>query len=399
MKLTQDQQNALDAINQMIANDEPYLVIDGSAGTGKSTLIKQISDQLPIWNSVFALIHGNKKLHLALTATTHKACHSLTDATNLPVQTIQSLLGGRMVSGKMKYPDKPVIPNTFNLIIIDEYSYIDELLLKVIKKLSCMGTYIVFVGDHTQLPPVKSKTIPVHEENFPTVHLEQQVRQETSVLKDIGKDLKEYVLTQKFPSLQSDGESFIYYEDDQEEEFIQNLIASYRRGTSRFISYSNERSVEISKFLFAELRKREDIQVGDQLVNNSYFNGYVGKIKTDTVVTVTAATKGTYTIPNRKTVAGTYIDLGAHKSLFVPDSYTDFDLINESQYEHTLKRCWIDLRPQYACTVHKSQGSTFDQVFIDLTDFSSIYDDDTLARLLYVAMTRAKKKLHVIGHL
>ena len=58
-----------------------------------------------------------------------------------------------------------------------------------------------------------------------------------------------------------------------------------------------------------------------------------------------------------------------------------------------------DLRPRDACTVYKAQGSTLESVFIDLTDISSNGVADTVARLLYVAASRATDKVYFFGEL
>ena len=50
-----------------------------------------------------------------------------------------------------------------------------------------------------------------------------------------------------------------------------------------------------------------------------------------------------------------------------------------------LKQNFPDLRPRDAATVHKSQGSTYDNVFIDLGNISTCHQADQAARMLYVA--------------
>ena len=62
---------------------------------------------------------------------------------------------------------------------------------------------------------------------------------------------------------------------------------------------------------------------------------------------------------------------------------------------------WADLRPTFASTVNKAQGSTYDKVFIDLSDFKPMVHKDPiqLARLLYVAMSRAKYQVIFTGDL
>jgi ATP-dependent exoDNAse (exonuclease V) alpha subunit len=64
-----------------------------------------------------------------------------------------------------------------------------------------------------------------------------------------------------------------------------------------------------------------------------------------------------------------------------------------------IKKKWLDLRPAFASTVHKSQGSTYDTVYINLTDIGKCRVPSDVARMLYVAITRAAKKVVLYGEL
>jgi ATP-dependent exoDNAse (exonuclease V) alpha subunit len=64
-----------------------------------------------------------------------------------------------------------------------------------------------------------------------------------------------------------------------------------------------------------------------------------------------------------------------------------------------INKTWIDLRAAYACTINKSQGSTYDKVFIDLDDLKRCNQPNTLARLLYVAVSRARYQVIFTGDL
>ena len=59
----------------------------------------------------------------------------------------------------------------------------------------------------------------------------------------------------------------------------------------------------------------------------------------------------------------------------------------------------LDLRMVDASTVHKAQGSTLDTVYIDLDDISKCTQKDLTAKLLYVAVSRARKKVVFFGDL
>ena len=64
-----------------------------------------------------------------------------------------------------------------------------------------------------------------------------------------------------------------------------------------------------------------------------------------------------------------------------------------------IKQGWADLRPIHASTVHKAQGSTYREVFIDLANISKNNKWREVARLVYVAVTRASHKVHIFGDL
>lgn len=66
-----------------------------------------------------------------------------------------------------------------------------------------------------------------------------------------------------------------------------------------------------------------------------------------------------------------------------------------SEY-YTVRNLFLDIRPPYACTVHKSQGSTYCNVFIDMDD---IKHASNKMRLMYVAITRCSNTVALKGNL
>ena len=53
----------------------------------------------------------------------------------------------------------------------------------------------------------------------------------------------------------------------------------------------------------------------------------------------------------------------------------------------------------HSCTIHKAQGSTVNTVYIDCKDISTCRNPDTVARLLYVAATRATDRIVFLNNL
>lgn len=58
-----------------------------------------------------------------------------------------------------------------------------------------------------------------------------------------------------------------------------------------------------------------------------------------------------------------------------------------------LKSYFSDVRPAYAMTAHKSQGSTFENVFVDAKDILANPNREEALRCLYVAISRASKNV------
>ena len=409
MQLTQDQTNVLEAAKLMLLEDHPVLVVDGSAGTGKTTLIKEILNlwKDKQWAATLRLTNTRPK-KIEVTATTNKAVDSLKQATGHECRTLHSFLKIKMQYGKPVYPSINPILNT--LLIIDEYSYIDSELLDYLMKSIGKSSSIIFVGDHAQLAPVGSRKIPVAARGFPTIELKEQVRQETSVLKEVAESLKQYVLDGEFPELKPDGKSFIHYEDRDNEAFADAMVKAFKEGSARFLSFTNERTLEVSKFLFEELENRTDYQEGDYMVNNKFYQGIFGLIKTDATVRLTRVEPGLFHVHHQidgklvtDSIHGLFVDISVFKNLFIPKDYKAHahyaNAKMDDSMRHAISTVWVDFRPQYACTVHKSQGSTYDRVFLDLSDFANVSSSKSLSRLLYVAMSRARKEIHVIGNL
>ena len=76
--LTPDQQNALEQFTQFLTDpSEQVFVLEGYSGTGKTTLVKTLLDQLPKLMKAARLINPNvQRYDVELTATTNKAAEN-----------------------------------------------------------------------------------------------------------------------------------------------------------------------------------------------------------------------------------------------------------------------------------------------------------------------------------
>lgn len=155
MKLTDEQEKGLDQLKSFI-NDKhsKYFLLQGYAGTGKSTLINEFINWYQTNRGIFFD-------ELVITAPTNKAVNVLKRLSTHAVdyKTLHSLLGlkykitddGKEVFEKDKYT-KPTV-YLYGCVIVDESSMIDDEIFQELID-TAFDQKIIFVGDPAQIPPV-----------------------------------------------------------------------------------------------------------------------------------------------------------------------------------------------------------------------------------------------------
>jgi exodeoxyribonuclease V alpha subunit len=135
----QPAENQKDAIRYALENK--VMVITGGPGTGKTTIIKAILK-----------IFSQMKIHIMLAAPTGRAAKRMSEMTGHPAKTIHRLLEYSIHKHGFQRNEKN--PLDCDLLIIDEASMIDTILMyHLLKAVPATGTCI-FVGDVNQLPSV-----------------------------------------------------------------------------------------------------------------------------------------------------------------------------------------------------------------------------------------------------
>mgnify|MGYP000507139747 CR=1 FL=1 len=127
-----------EAVNSALSH--PLSILTGGPGTGKTTTIKALID---------ALEAGRKRY--ALASPTGRAAKRLSEATGRPASTIHRLLGYKPGEG-FKYNASH--PLQLDMLVIDEASMIDLVLINTLLKALEPGTHLLLVGDIDQLPSV-----------------------------------------------------------------------------------------------------------------------------------------------------------------------------------------------------------------------------------------------------
>jgi len=421
MNLTNDQQNALDSLQAFIFDDTPMLVLEGYAGTGKSTLLKTFLQQLPDLLAGYALVDpAYVPRTIFFTATTHKAVENLMQI--LPreqiagLNTTASLFAMRLVQQSYKKSklvfagiQQVKFPKN-SLIFIDEASYLDSDIMSVISDTSiAKDSKVVFIGDPAQLIPINMTRCPVFHAKLPTIKLTEVIRQSAdNPLLDLVTEFREAVATKVFPPIPH-GIPEIGYMDDRVT--VANTLKQvfsdpdWNPSKSRILAYTNNRVTAYNDWLAEQLEGTSQLIEGCYYINNRAVNAHSSIIRaSETVMVLGIATQLDYV----HGIPGSWVKLVSNGSpvrdlLFAPHNYRQWAAqtkIWEKEEHHTAlhtSQSWVDLRRMYSSTVNKAQGSTFDECWIDLEDIATCRNPEQRARLLYVAASRARNKITFIN--
>lgn len=143
---------------------------------------------------------------------------------------------------------------------------------------------------------------------------------------------------------------------------------------------------------------------GEYAITNEFIRGnFGGSWQVDSEVEIT---KVNTTPMHMYGVKGHLIEIDDCYTSFLPCSFKDTkELLKKLAAEKDwkkyfeIKETWFDLRAVYASSIHKAQGSTYDTVFIDLADIGRNWNASDVARLLYVGLSRAAKRVVCYGYL
>lgn len=413
--MNSDDQNAAlqGALDNIIHGDGREYIITGSPGTGKSYLTDQIISE--------AIRAGWQVL---LSATTHKAVEVVSNFAKIDAFTIHKILNLIVWTDYQKDETQLVPGNPKNeilrdysfrplLVVVDEasmvsdelYGFIDEALNKYPKM------RILYVGDKNQLPPVNEEVPIVFNRGIPMSELTTIHRQkEGSTIREISANLKRAIDDETWfvDPIKSSTDIHVLGQDD----FLARLEEHYRSDEYqadpnyvKALAYRNKTVNQFNAYIRKFFYDDPEYQVGERLVVNS---AYVQKgqtiAKTESIVTL-----------HENTEDRLYDELDVRRLRLETPEGVEFEafitphprifsriknrLFNEGKTLEAIRfiESFVKVRPIYASTVHKSQGSTYNNVFVEIDDICACRNYKEIARLIYVAITRAKDSVYIFG--
>ena len=366
------------------------MVLTGGPGTGKTTVIKGL---LSIFDAI-----GMK---VALCAPTGRAAKRMSEATGSEAKTVHRLL-------EMEHGDDDDEPRFARcekncldeeVIIVDESSMLDILLLEALLKAVKSGCRIIFIGDRDQLPSVGAGNVLsdiIESQEFATVSLTEIFRQaEESLIIVNAHRINEG----EMPIIDNKSNDFFFIRRQNDRDIAETVVSLVKERLPK--AYGKEISealqvitpsrkgeagtVQLNALLQRELNPPkkgksekeahgEIFRVGDRIMQNK--NDYSIEWEKD----------GTVGLGIFNGDIGRIVDIdppSGYVSLDFDGRLADYDFSNLDELEHA-----------YAITVHKSQGSEYPVVIIPLYGCAP----QLMTRnLLYTAVTRAEKMVILVG--
>jgi hypothetical protein len=302
------------------------------------------------------------------------------------------------------------------LLIIDEASMIDRELYSYID--AALNDFpdlkVLYVGDKNQLPPVNDVSVVFDPSyNIPVSKLTTVHRQVAgSTLDKTARSIEAAIENESWfiDKLQDAVDIEVIHEPTKFFTMLNEEFESDDFGLNpnyvRALAYRNKTVTQFNNHIRSLFYKHPDFQIGERLiVNKAYFDGDVKLASTEDIVTVASIRTADF-----EGVDGFAMELQNSKGKTFEAFYSTRkgkiakkrkEYIDNGEYGKLMKfmENFIDVRPVYASTIHKSQGSTFDLVFLDLTDVNACKNYKEMAHLIFVALTSARSKVFTYGNI
>lgn len=377
------------AISDALENG--VMLLTGGPGTGKTTVVR-------------ALLHifSSMGLKIALTAPTGRAAKRLSESTSCEARTIHRLLeyGGEESGGRGRFMRDESNLLEENVLIVDEASMVDSLLMGALLRAVKPGSRLVLIGDADQLPSVGAGNVLrdlIDSGRFATVRLTEIFRQ---AQKSLIVTNAHAINRGELPRLDVKDNDFFFMPRSEDASITATVAqlcgvrlprtygAMATTGTQVIVpSRKGEAGTEhLNVVLQATLNPPSPEKREHRFREITYREG-------DRVMQVRNNYDMEWERDNGMTGAGIFNgDVGVIESIDPTDGNMRIRFEDRTvTYEFSLLE---DLEPAYAVTVHKSQGCEYPIVILPLGNVPPMLRS---RNLLYTAVTRAQCIVIVVG--
>ncbi len=369
-------------------------VITGGPGTGKTTIINTIIKIATICD-----------ITPAIAAPTGRAAKRITETSGYEASTIHRLLEYHYSndSGEAKFLKNKDSMLGQDLIIVDEASMIDLMLMNSLLEAISTGARLILVGDSNQLPSVGAGNVLrdlIFSEFIPTIKLNEIFRQAKESLIVVNAHL---INKGEYPSFNERDKDFFLINIDNEKDMLDKIIELVSGRIENYYDFVNSPS-DIQVLTPSRKGTLGILNLNKRLqeVLNPKKAGRNEKLYGDKIFRVgdkVMQIRNDYQIKWRKEgslVTGDGIfngDMGIIKEI---DKENDIiTVIFDDEKYVSYESSQLDLLElAYAITVHKSQGSEFPAVIMPMTWFPPML---ATRNLFYTGITRGKNLVTIVG--
>lgn len=364
-------------------------ILTGGPGTGKTTTL----------NGVIKILKAQKK-RILLCAPTGRAAKRMSDLTGEPARTIHRLLEVDFnAKGELKFKRNETNPLPADVVIADEMSMVDALLMCSLVRAIKPTSKFIMVGDSNQLPSVGAGNVLkdlIASHYIPSVELKEIFRQAAQSLIVTNAHR---IVNGEFPVLDDRQNDFFFMNKSLESDIAELVIQLAKQRLPDTYGFSPIDDIQVlcpTKMGMAgtkELNKQLQSALNPPSQNKAELKFFDVIFRTGDKVMQTKNDYDVLWTKNNEKGSGIFNgDIGIIRSVdrFSQNVTIDFEGRVVIYTSEMLRR----LEHAYAITIHKSQGSEYDAVIIPITAFTH----NLLYRnLLYTGVTRAKKMIIVIG--
>lgn len=359
-----------------MALTEKVSVLTGGPGTGKTTSMRALLRVLAV-----------KKKKVVLAAPTGRAAKRLSEATGAPATTIHRLLELRP-GGKAAYDRDNQLDA--DMVIVDEASMLDVLLMNNLIKAVPNGAHLLLVGDIDQLPSVGAGNVlgdVVASQVIPVVRLEHIFRQGagSAIVTNAHR-----INQGEFPIVGKDVSDFFFFVEDDTEKCGELVVQLVADRIPRKFGFDPVKDIQVlapmhrtaAGVINLNTQLQEKLNPPEEGKPERRTGGKLFRVG-DKVMQL----KNNY----EKLVFNG--DGGLITAINTEDQLMEVQLEDGRLVEYDFAEL-DELSLAYAVSVHKSQGSEYPVVVLPLVTghFQMLQRN-----LIYTAVTRAKKVVVLVG--
>ena len=372
------------AIEKALTNN--ILIINGGPGTGKTTIIKAITTMYQTLND---LSYDALCEEVKLLAPTGRASKRMSEATNMPASTIHRFLRWDKESNSFNINEYD--KDYSKLIIVDEVSMIDLNLFASLLRGLTNDIKIILVGDYNQLPSVGAGNVLkdlIESDIIDVIELDTLYRQsEESYINTLALEIKENELTDFTKS--KDDYKFIECSNYEINENIKNICSQIIKNGYDY------RDVQVMAPMYIGLNGIDRLNKELQNIFNPKSENKKEIVSGDVIFREKDKVLQLENMPDENVFNG---DIGYIEYIVpanVSDSkkneiYVNYDGIVVKYLPQDL----VKIKHAFIISIHKAQGSEFKTVILPIT---MNYKRMLYRKLIYTAITRAKKELIIVG--